>query len=242
METSLEESGMEKIGARPERRQAKTRICTGTRSSACIHTVLNQELDEFLAGYQKQYPAFSGLASGQKTGPDLYWECLQPPAFSGNRTALQLLEKAKGVAAGHFTFLMCGNINWVQTEKLLEKWGSGAGKRTENWKLRVNDWAMADMLKRDFPELIPRFGRMVNKRKKIRVMACKKAVGERLRKTARTQNSTGISGSRNLEYSAWREKSQRESSWIQPAKMKSGKSSAFALYQTTNTLSVSSSS
>ena len=73
-----------------------------------------------------------------------------------------------------FTFSYVREYQLVQTEKLLEKLSQWCRKENRKLEIEVNDWAMADMLKSDFPELIPCYGRLLNKRKKDPRMAYKK--------------------------------------------------------------------
>ena len=73
-----------------------------------------------------------------------------------------------------FTFSYVREYQLVQTEKLLEKLSQWCRKENRKLEIEINDWAMADMLKSDFPELIPCYGRLLNKRKKDPRMAYKK--------------------------------------------------------------------
>lgn len=78
-----------------------------------------------------------------------------------------LLEKAeKELLQVTFTFSYVREYQLVQTEKLLEKLSQWCRKENRKLEIEVNDWAMADMLKSDFPELIPCYGRLLNKRKR----------------------------------------------------------------------------
>ena len=75
---------------------------------------------------------FQDWLPGQKTGTGFYWECLLPPAFSGNRTAFALLEKAKKeLLQVTFTFSYVREYQLVQTEKLLEKLGHWCRKEKQ---------------------------------------------------------------------------------------------------------------
>lgn len=51
-------------------------------------------------------------------------------------------------------------------EKLLKKLEQWCREENTKLEIEVNDWAMADMLKYSLPDLIPCYGRMLNKRKK----------------------------------------------------------------------------
>lgn len=185
METSLEESGMEKIGARPERRQAKPGFALELDHPHVYTQFLNQELDEFLAGYQKQYPAFRDWLQDRKPGRIYIGNAFCHLLFPETEQLFALLEKAKKeLLQVTFTFSYVREYQLVQTEKLLEKLGQWCRKENRKLEIEVNDWAMADMLKRDFPELIPCFGRMLNKRKKDPRMAYKKGSRECLRENS----------------------------------------------------------
>ena len=127
-------------------------------------------MDEFLAGYQKQYPAFRDWLQDRKPGRIYIGNAFCHLLFPETEQLFALLEKAKKeLLQVTFTFSYVREYQLVQTEKLLEKLGQWCRKENRKLEIEVNDWAMADMLKRDFPELIPCFGRMLNKRKKIRV-------------------------------------------------------------------------
>ena len=51
------------------------------------YTVFTEEYRRISGRLSGTLSGFSGLASGQECESVLYWECLLPPAFSGNRTA-----------------------------------------------------------------------------------------------------------------------------------------------------------
>ena len=161
METSLEESGMEKIGARPERRQAKPGFALELDHPHVYTQFLNQELDEFLAGYQKQYPAFRDWLQDRKPGRIYIGNAFCHLLFPETEQLFALLEKAKKeLLQVTFTFSYVREYQLVQTEKLLEKLGQWCRKENRKLEIEINDWAMADMLKSDFPELIPCYGSM----------------------------------------------------------------------------------
>ena len=92
------------------------------------------------------------------------------------------------------TFSYVREYQIQETEELLQKLQQWCEKQKTKLEVEINDWAMADMLKGALPDLVPCFGRMLNKRKKDPRMTYKKSSRECLR-----ENSLN----RNLEYSVW---------------------------------------
>ena len=185
METSLEESGMEKIGARPERRQAKPGFALELDHPHVYTQFLNQELDEFLAGYQKQYPAFRDWLQDRKPGRIYIGNAFCHLLFPEKELLFALLEKANRESLQvTLTFSYVREYQIQETEELLQKLQQWCEKQKTKLEVEINDWAMADMLKGALPDLVPCFGRMLNKRKKDPRMTYKKGSRECLRENS----------------------------------------------------------
>ena len=65
-----------------------------------------------------------------------------------------------------FTFSYVREYQLVQTEKLLEKLGQWCRKENRKLEIEVNDWAMADMLKRAFAGTDPMLWKNVKQAEK----------------------------------------------------------------------------
>ena len=175
METSLEESGMGKIGARPEKRQAKPEFALELDHPRAYTLFLQKSTEEFLEDYQERYPVFRDWLQGRNVNRFYIGNAFCHLLFPETEQLFALLEKAeKELLQVTFTFSYVREYQLVQTEKLLEKLSQWCRKENRKLEIEVNDWAMADMLKSDFPELIPCYGRLLNKRKKDPRMAYKK--------------------------------------------------------------------
>ena len=81
-----------------------------------------------------------------------------------------------------------GKYQIQETEELLQKLQQWCEKQKTKLEVEINDWAMADMLKGALPDLVPCFGRMLNKRKKDPRMPYKKGNVELLQENNLTRN------------------------------------------------------
>ena len=82
------------------------------------------------------------------------------------------------------TFSYVREYQIQETEELLQKLQQWCEKQKTKLEVEINDWAMADMLKGALPDLVPCFGRMLNKRKKDPRMTYKKGSRECLRENS----------------------------------------------------------
>lgn len=136
---------------------------------------LQKSTEEFLEDYQERYPVFRDWLQGRNVNRFYIGNAFCHLLFPETEQLFALLEKAeKELLQVTFTFSYVREYQLVQTEKLLEKLSQWCRKENRKLEIEVNDWAMADMLKSDFPELIPCYGRLLNKRKKDPRMAYKK--------------------------------------------------------------------
>ena len=135
---------------------------------------LQKSTEEFLEDYQERYPVFRDWLQGRNVNRFYIGNAFCHLLFPEKELLFALLEKAeKELLQVTFTFSYVREYQLVQTEKLLEKLSQWCRKENRKLEIEVNDWAMADMLKSDFPELIPCYGRLLNKRKKDPRMAYK---------------------------------------------------------------------
>lgn len=143
---------------------------------------LNQKQDAFLKDYQNHYPAFRDWLQGRKTDRIYIGNAFCHLLFPEQELLFALLEKAKKESLQvTLTFSYVREYQLEQTEKLLRKLQQWCRNQNTKLEIEINDWAMADMLKCGFPDLIPCYGRMLNKRKKDPRMAYKKGKTELLK-------------------------------------------------------------
>ncbi len=182
IETGPEESRTGEIGTNPESWQAEPEVALEL-DHPCVYTrFLKRELDEFLAEYQKQYPAFQDWLHNRKPDRIYIGNAFCHLLFPEQELLFALLEKAKKESLQvTLTFSYVREYQLEQTEELLKKLEQWCRKEKIKLEIEVNDWAMADMLKCGFPDLIPCYGRMLNKRRKDPRMAYKKGAIELLK-------------------------------------------------------------
>ena len=136
---------------------------------------LEQEQDDFLAEYQKRYPVFRDCFQNRRPNRLYIGNAFCHLLFPEQEQLFALLEKAKKESMQvTLTFSYVREYQLKQTAKLLKELQQWCRNENRELEIEVNDWAMADMLKCDFPDLIPCYGRMLNKRKKDPRMAYKK--------------------------------------------------------------------
>lgn len=136
---------------------------------------LKQNIDEFLEDYQKRYPTFQDWIQNKKTDRLYIGNAFCHLLFPEQEQLFALLEKAeKESIQVTLTFSYVREYQLEQTGKLLKELQQWCRDENRELEIEINDWAMADMLKSDFPELIPCYGRLLNKRKKDPRMAYKK--------------------------------------------------------------------
>lgn len=137
---------------------------------------LKQNIDEFLADYQKRYPAFRDWIQNKKADRIYIGNAFCHLLFPEQEQLFALLEKVKKESMQvTLTFSYVREYQLEQTEKLLKELQQWCRDENRELEIEVNDWAMVDMLKCDFPDLIPCYGRMLNKRKKDPRMPYKKS-------------------------------------------------------------------
>ena len=136
---------------------------------------LQKSTEEFLEDYQERYPVFRDWLQGRKVNRFYIGNAFCHLLFPEQEQLFALLEKAeKESMQVTLTFSYVREYQLEQTGKLLKELQQWCRDENRELEIEVNDWAMADMLKSDFPELIPCYGRLLNKRKKDPRMAYKK--------------------------------------------------------------------
>ena len=146
---------------------------------------LNQRLDDFLTAYQARYPAFQNWMRGRKTDRIYIGNAFCHLLFPEKELLFALLEKANRESLQvTLTFSYVREYQIQETEELLQKLQQWCEKQKTKLEVEINDWAMADMLKGALPDLVPCFGRMLNKRKKDPRMTYKKGSRECLRENS----------------------------------------------------------
>ena len=182
MEASREASRTGQTGTRLERRWPQPELALELEHPQVYTKFLNQELDEFLTDYQKQYLAFQDWIQARKLDRIYIGNAFCHLLFPEQEQLFALLEKANQESIQvTLTFSYVREYQLEQMEKLLKKLEQWCRKVGTKLEIEVNDWAMADMLKYGFPDLIPCYGRMLNKRKKDPRMAYKKGNMELLK-------------------------------------------------------------
>lgn len=136
---------------------------------------LKQSIDEFLTDYQERYPVFQDWFRERKVERIYIGNAFCHLLFPEETTLFSMLDKAYKLGLKiTVTFSYVREYQLKHMEKLLKKLEQWCREENTKLEIEVNDWAMADMLKYSLPDLIPCYGRMLNKRKKDPRMPYKK--------------------------------------------------------------------
>lgn len=175
----------EQIETRTEKKPAEPEFALELDHPRVYTQFLNQRLDDFLTAYQARYPAFQNWMRGRKTDRIYIGNAFCHLLFPEKELFFALLEKANRESLQvTLTFSYVREYQIQETEELLQKLQQWCEKQKTKLEVEINDWAMADMLKGALPDLVPCFGRMLNKRKKDPRMTYKKGSRECLRENS----------------------------------------------------------
>ena len=175
----------EQIETRTEKKPAEPEFALELDHPRVYTQFLNQRLDDFLTAYQARYPAFQNWMRGRKTDRIYIGNAFCHLLFPEKELLFALLEKANRESLQvTLTFSYVREYQIQETEELLQKLQQWCEKQKTKLEVEINDWAMADMLKGALPDLVPCFGRMLNKRKKDPRMTYKKGSRECLRENS----------------------------------------------------------
>lgn len=175
----------EQIETRTEKKPAEPEFALELDHPRVYTQFLNQRLDDFLNAYQARYPAFQNWMRGRKTDRIYIGNAFCHLLFPEKELLFALLEKANRESLQvTLTFSYVREYQIQETEELLQKLQQWCEKQKTKLEVEINDWAMADMLKGALPDLVPCFGRMLNKRKKDPRMTYKKGSRECLRENS----------------------------------------------------------
>ena len=175
----------EQIETRTEKKPADPEFALELDHPRVYTQFLNQRLDDFLTAYQARYPAFQNWMRGRKTDRIYIGNAFCHLLFPEKELLFALLEKANRESLQvTLTFSYVREYQIQETEELLQKLQQWCEKQKTKLEVEINDWAMADMLKGALPDLVPCFGRMLNKRKKDPRMTYKKSSRECLRENS----------------------------------------------------------
>ena len=175
----------EQIETRTEKKPAEPEFALELDHPRVYTQFLNQRLDDFLTAYQARYPAFQNWMRGRKTDRIYIGNAFCHLLFPEKELLFALLEKANRESLQvTLTFSYVREYQIQETEELLQKLQQWCEKQKTKLEVEINDWAMADMLKGALPDLVPCFGRMLNKRKKDPRMTYKKSSRECLRENS----------------------------------------------------------
>ena len=175
----------EQIETRTEKKPTEPEFALELDHPRVYTQFLNQKLDDFLTAYQARYPAFQNWMRGRKTDRIYIGNAFCHLLFPEKELLFSLLEKANRESLQvTLTFSYVREYQIQETEELLQKLQQWCEKQKTKLEVEINDWAMADMLKGVLPDLVPCFGRMLNKRKKDPRMTYKKGSRECLRENS----------------------------------------------------------
>ena len=175
----------EQIETRTEKKPAEPEFALELDHPRVYTQFLNQKLDDFLTAYQARYSAFQNWMRGRKTDRIYIGNAFCHLLFPEKELLFSLLEKANRESLQvTLTFSYVREYQIQETEELLQKLQQWCEKQKTKLEVEINDWAMADMLKCELPDLVPCFGRMLNKRKKDPRMTYKKGSRECLRENS----------------------------------------------------------
>lgn len=175
----------EQIETRTEKKPAEPEFALELDHPRVYTQFLNQRLDDFLTAYQARYPAFQNWMRGRKTDRIYIGNAFCHLLFPEKELLFALLEKANRESLQvTLTFSYVREYQIQETEELLQKLQQWCEKQKTKLEVEINDWAMADMLKGALPDLVPCFGRMLNKRKKDPRMTYKNGSRECLRENS----------------------------------------------------------
>lgn len=128
---------------------------------------LKQSIDEFLTDYQERYPVFQDWFRERKVERIYIGNAFCHLLFPEETTLFSMLDKAYKLGLKiTVTFSYVREYQLKHMEKLLKKLEQWCREENTKLEIEVNDWAMADMLKYSLPDLIPCYGRMLNKQEK----------------------------------------------------------------------------
>lgn len=179
------DGGKEQIETRTEKKPAEPEFALELDHPRVYTQFLNQRLDDFLTAYQARYPAFQNWMRGRKTDRIYIGNAFCHLLFPEKELLFALLEKANRESLQvTLTFSYVREYQIQETEELLQKLQQWCEKQKTKLEVEINDWAMADMLKGALPDLVPCFGRMLNKRKKDPRMTYKNGSRECLRENS----------------------------------------------------------
>ena len=154
----------EQIETRTEKKPAEPEFALEFDHPRVYTQFLNQRLDDFLTAYQARYPAFQNWMRGRKTDRIYIGNAFCHLLFPEKELLFALLEKANRESLQvTLTFSYVREYQIQETEELLQKLQQWCEKQKTKLEVEINDWAMADMLKGALPDLVPCFGRMLNK-------------------------------------------------------------------------------
>lgn len=166
---------MGQTGTRLERRWAQPELALELDHPRGYTQFMNQKRDDFLADYQARYPAFRDWMKGRKLNRIYIGNAFCHLLFPEKQRLFVLLEKANRESLQvTLTFSYVREYQLRETEQLLQDLQQWCGLQKIKLEIEINDWAMADMLKGALPDLVPCYGRMLNKRKKDPRMTYKK--------------------------------------------------------------------
>ena len=175
----------EQIETRTEKKPAEPEFALELDHPRVYTQFLNQKLDDFLTAYQARYPAFQNWMRGRKTDRIYIGNAFCHLLFPEKELLFALLEKANRESLQvTLTFSYVREYQIQETEELLQKLQQWCEKQKTKLEVEINDWAMADILKGALPNLVPCYGRMLNKRKKDPRMTYKKGSRECLRENS----------------------------------------------------------
>lgn len=146
---------------------------------------LSQDLESLLAEYWKCYPSLQDWVQNRKVKRLYIGNAFCHLLFPEESMLFALLEKAKrNDLQVTLTFSYVREYQLQELQWLLENLQKWCTKEETRLEIEVNDWGMAEMLRYDLPNLIPCYGRMLNKRKKDPRMTYKKGNSELLRENS----------------------------------------------------------
>lgn len=146
---------------------------------------LNQDSETFLEDYRKCYPVFENWMSKRSVKRLYIGNAFCHLLFPKETQLFAMLKKTK--ENGLMVTLSFSYVREYQLPKLeqllnmLQKWCEEEKTQLE---IEVNDWGLAEMLRCGHPNLLPCYGRLLNKRKKDPRMRYKKGCTELLRENS----------------------------------------------------------
>ena len=138
---------------------------------------LQKSLPEFYHDYLRKKSSPGKRSGSAYPGSDLYWKPVLSSPFSRGRTSFRYAGKGKkkSLRQLRFLFTYVREILLEDTFALLRKIDHWCSKNELEMECVVNDWGMADFIRKETKHLLPCLGTLLNKRKKIPVSITKKA-------------------------------------------------------------------